>query len=452
MGVSRVQRAGDAERNRFPLWVWPTASSVSALIAASLLVRIEPETEGGFALLWPGDAGAASTMFQVLATATMASLTLTFSVTVVTLQLASQQFSPRLLREFTHDRVTKLALAVLTATFVYALTSLTAMNSEGELTEIVSIVGLILGLLSVAVIVGFVAHVARMIRVDTMMLTVHDETDRTIDRFHPPADKVPDVTVDQLGLVEARGVCVAAGHSGFVQRTNIKRLVEHATNADAIVRLEVRAGDHVLQGTPLVTVWSTSDDSSNEPSASQAESYRACVTIGYERTLDQDTSYGFRQLEDIAVKAMSPSINDPATAAHAVGHMGQLLIRLTACRLGPTVHLDDDGSPRAIVPDRDLRYYLDLCCDQLSRFASREPTVLVAMLRMLRDLGLSCHDDTQRAEVRRAADLVVASAEGPACTTASNETLADMRRRVELALAGDHRAAYEDRAGETRSL
>jgi uncharacterized membrane protein len=390
-------------------------------------------------------------MFQVLATATMASLTLAFSVTVVTLQLASQQFSPRMLREFTHDRVTKLALAVLSGTFVYALSVLSSMRYEMAMSELVRAIGLVLGLMSVAVILAFISHIARTIRVDSMMRSVHDETIRAMDNLS--VKRGPDHTaLEHLTLDEGHAWMVTVDGSGFVQALDVPRLIHLALHHDVLVRLDVRPGDQVLHGTPLASVWLI--DGRGPPSGMERVEHlvRKCVSIGYERTLNEDVSYGFRQFEDIAVKAMSPSLNDPATAAHAIGHMGALLIRLMDCRLGPTVHFDQTGTPRAITLDRDLRYYLDLCCQQISRFASREPTVLLALLRALRDVSLACRTEEQRAEVRRSADLVLSEASGPSATTANGAELDNMRHRIEQALAGDTESAYDDRAGETRSF
>jgi uncharacterized membrane protein len=439
-----------SERSRFPLWVWPTFASAIGLVLSIVVVRTVPGSDRA-PLLGSADVEATSALLQVLATATMASLTLAFSVTVVTLQLASQQFSPRMLRKFTHDRITKLTVAVLAGTFVYALSVLGSMRNDLAMTQLVGAVGQVLGLMSVAVIVAFISHIARAIRVDTMMRSVHDETIRAMDnRFAGRDPGHP--ALESLSLVEEQAWTVSVDGSGFVQTVDVPRLIHHAMQHDALVRLAVRPGDQVLHGTPLASAWQT--DGRHPPTEPEdvAHLVRKCVTTGYERTLDEDVSYGFRQFEDIAVKAMSPSLNDPATAAHAIGHMGALLIRLMDCQLGPTVHTDKTGTARAITLDRDLRYYLDLCCQQISRFASREPTVLLALLRALRDVGLACRTEEQRAEVRRSADLVLSEASGPSATTGNGAELDNMRHRIELVLAGDTASAYEDRAGEMRSF
>jgi uncharacterized membrane protein len=178
---------------------------------------------------------------------------------------------------------------------------------------------------------------------------------------------------------------------------------------------------------------------------------RAAVVLNNERTIDQDAAFGFRQLEDIAVKAVSPAINDPVTAATAVGHMADLLVRLTGRRLGPTLHEDGDGAGRAVVPDRDLRYYLHLACGQLSRFGGGEPTLLMALLRMLRDVALACRDDRQREEVAWAADLVTGQA-SPDWQEVDARAVRHHRERVTAALEGRLADAFADRAGEARSM
>jgi hypothetical protein len=174
-----------AERSRSPLWLWPLVSSVVALVVALPLARLRPRPGTASTEVWPGGVDAASTMLQVMAASVMTATTLTFTVTVVTLQLASQQFSPRLLREFTRDPVTKRVLSVLAATFVFTTTVLRALHADEPVPVYAVLAGHLLGLASLAGILFFVTHIARTVRVDTMMLNVHDETDRAIATFYP---------------------------------------------------------------------------------------------------------------------------------------------------------------------------------------------------------------------------------------------------------------------------
>jgi uncharacterized membrane protein len=432
-----------AQRWSTSLWIWPAASGAVALVLALLSTRIRPEPEDPLAVLWFGDHSSASSMLQAMATSVMAATALTFSITVVALQLASQQFSPRLLREFAHDPVTKAVLGVLAASFLFSTTALYGVREDEPLPTVSVLVGFLLGVASLFALLGFVSHMVRVVRIDTIMLVVHDETVEAIDRFYPPYGDTGFRSPDELALDDALGRPITARRSGFVQRIDPDSLVEAARSADAVVRIEVRPGDMVTLGTPIGTVWGGSEELD--------DAVRAAVVLNNERTIDQDAGFGFRQLEDIAVKAVSPSVNDPVTAATAIGHMGDLLVRLTGRHLGPTLHEDENGTGRAIVPDRDMRYYLDLACGQVARFGGSEPTLVTALLRMLRDVATACRDDGQRAEVARAADLVAGEL-SPEWSPTDTATVRLHHDQVTAALEGRTVDAFADRAGETRSM
>jgi uncharacterized membrane protein len=234
-----------------------------------------------------------------------------------------------------------------------------------------------------------------------------------------------------------------------VRVIDVAALVRAARDADVVIEIEARPGDHLVRGTPLASVWRRGGGELNLATV-RAAVYKA-VQIGYERSIDQDAAFGFRQLTDIAVKALSPAINDPVTAAHAVGHIADLLVKLTGRRLGGTLHEDTDGVGRAIVPDRDLGYYLELACGPIRRYGRDEPIALTALLRMLRDVAVAARDDDQRQEVARQSTLVVAET-STSLAEHDQRQVADMADRVRPALRGEVRAAYADRSGETRSV
>lgn len=292
---------------------------------------------------------------------------------MLALQLASQQFSPRLLRQLARDPVTRRVLSVLAGTFVFTTAAMSGVDEDRAVPTVAVVVGLAMGVCSFGALLAYITHMVRALRVDTLMVSVHNDADRAIEVFYPPYDDRP----------------------------------------------------HKPEELPL-------------------EVAEGC-------TLDQDVGFGFRQLEDIAVRAMSPSTNDPVTAAHAVGHMADLLVSLTGRHLGPTLHPDSSGERRVIVPDRDMRYYLDLMCGQLRRFSASEPSVLNALLRALRDVAVSCRDDEQRREIRRAADEVLESMD-PSVPAFDVASVVDHHTRVVHALDGEVALAFGDRAGETRSM
>ncbi|HEX5569118.1 MAG TPA: DUF2254 family protein, partial [Streptomyces sp.] len=187
-----LRRLPRAERSRAPLWLWPAASGAAALAAALLLGRLRPEPGSVPARLWPGGTDAAVAMLQVVTTASVTAATLTFSLTLVALQLASQQFSPRLLRRFAHDRVIKSVLAVLTATFAFALTTLALLDGRRPLPAVALFLVAVSGVVSLAAVLAFLTHIVREVRVDNMLLAIHDETEdaiRLIYRTDGPASR-----------------------------------------------------------------------------------------------------------------------------------------------------------------------------------------------------------------------------------------------------------------------
>ncbi len=438
-----------AERSDDRLWPLPAVTGAVALAAGLLLVRWRsPSGTAAARWSWPGDVDAASTLLQVVATAALTTITLTFSLTVVALQLASQQFSPRLLRDFTRDAVIKRVLAVLVATFVFAATTLRGLRADADVPGPSLLVAHALGLLSLAATVVFLAHLTRALRVDTMMRAVHVESVRAIETFYPPYGDLAARSPDALRRGPYDGVLVTSGGSGFVRVVAVQELVAAAQRDDALVWLLARPGDQVVRGTPLATVTTTAGGPLPDRLVAAV---RGATVLGYERTVEQDAAFGLRQLTDIAVKALSPGINDPVTAVHAVGHEADLLVRLCGRRLGATVHLDEAGADRAVVEDRDLRYYLDLVCGQVRRYGAQEPTVLCALLRLLRDAATHVRDDRQRDEVERQVGLVLATAD-EALGPVEAEPVHDLAARVRDALGGEVLAAYRDRSGETRSI
>ena len=450
-GTGRRRLHIDREALRASVWFWPACASLGALLLALLLMPVRPGQGVAWARwIWPSGTEAASTLLQAVATSVMTAVTVTFSLTVVALQLASQQFSPRLLREFARDRRTQTVLAVLLSTFVVSITGLRGMDPETPVPVLVVGLVYVLGILSGVVLLLFVGHIIRSLRVDTMMVTAHGRCLEVLQATYPDT-REGEINAGDLALPEG-GVHVTAPRSGLVKAVEQRPLVDVLERLRLVLLLEVQPGDHITVGTPIGRLWADDGEEPSEASARAVEeSLAVAVEIGYERTPEQDVSLGLRQLADIAVKALSPSINDPATAVTALGFCADLLVRIQSRRLGPELHHGPDGSLRLATAGRDLRYFLELVCGASRRFASRDPLVLAALLRLLRDCAVHAADDGQRREIRRQIGLVLDSME-PGLIASDEEYVRDLARRAELALAGDAAMAYSDRAGETRSV
>lgn len=449
MSTSTAATPKNVESKRGAIWVWPTLAGAAAFGVATGLVRLE--VSGSWAeLAWPGDSGSASVLAQVVASSVITVTTLTFSLTVLALQLASQQFSPRLLREFTRDPVTRIVLAVLVGAFVLAVTVLRHLRTDTPVPHVAVLAVWTSGLASLVALLAFITHIVRILRVDTMMAAVHDEASAAITAFYPAYGDDRPRDPAQTCRPEGGAYTVTAARSGFCRKVDVVALVAGAQEQDLFLELLTRPGDHIVRTTPMAIAWASAGGPP-EDKAGVRSLVNRCVELGHERTVEQDSGFGFRQLEDIAVKALSPGINDPVTAAHAVGHLSDLLVQVLGRRLGGTAHEDDQGTPRAVVPDRDIDYYLDLACGQVRRYAAREPTVLVALLRLLRDAAAASRDKDQREAILTHVRRIVDTADDELLPI-DRRSVTDMADRVRQALAGQVLESYIDRSGETRSI
>ncbi|MFR9749945.1 DUF2254 domain-containing protein [Nocardia sp. 004] len=395
------------EMFRAQLWPLPTLGIALAIAAGAGLPRLDEHIQqsippGLADYLFSGSADAARTMLEVIAGSLITVTALTFSLTVLTLQLASSQFSPRLLRTFTSDRYVQTTLAFFLGTFTYALTVLrTIRNGTDEQAMFVPQVSVTLAFLltlaSVLALVLFLSHLAREIRVEAMMRSVHAAADHTIRQLLPTEDTAAGNCRGALPAPPAGAVALPADTSGFLSSVNESALLRAAVEADAVVLIDRYPGSSLIAGTPMGAAWTrTGEPFSAEVRTRLLDSVARAVVIGPERTDLQDIAFGLRQLTDVAVRALSPAINDPTTAVHALSYSSALLCELA--RRDPGSRLLCDDQHRTIVELRrpDLQELLDLVVDQPLRYGATEPAVLIRIAILLRELAWACASTRQQ--------------------------------------------------------
>lgn len=389
------------------MWLVPTLFVVAAIGAAEGLARTDVAALWG----WPGDRTSARTLLQLLGGSVITVTSLTFSLAVVALQLASSQFSPRLLRTFVREWVFQVTLGVFLATFGYCVVLLRWITSEAPLPRLAMMVALAWALASVAALVWFLASIVRELRVEAMIADAYHEAIRLIPRVYP------EFGYDETPLPERPydAVPLPATETGFVQAIDDDGLLRWAVAHHAVVRIDTPPGEQVTAGTPLGFVWrhrAVHDGAVGLDPEQLRRELAGSIELGFERTPQQDAAFGFRQLVDIVVKAMSPAINDPTTATHAIAHLTGLLGSVGLRSSGARVLRDGDGAARVAVARRTFAYFLDLTCAQPRRFGAREPAVVSALLRLLRVVGDLVEDRIRRDAVVEKVDRLVAAAEG----------------------------------------
>ncbi|MEJ7647454.1 MAG: DUF2254 domain-containing protein [Nakamurella sp.] len=406
---SRVEDIRDAVRTQ--LWPAPTAGILLAVLAGVLLPELDraiddllPDSVTGY--LFGGGASAARTVLDAVASSLITVTSLTFSLTVVTLQLASGQFSPRLLRTFTRDRFVHVTLALFLATFVYALTVLRTVRSTDEqqdqfVPQISVTVAFVLAVASVVALVLFLAHLAREIRVETMLAGVHRDATSTVTRLFSDTAGSPGThqVQDPPPVPPSGATSFLADESGFLTGIDRVGLCRTACEYDAVVRVDRFPGEFVVAGTPVGRYWWEGEIPDRERRAEFVDSLAGGVTIGMERTDTQDFTFGLRQLTDVTSKALSPGVNDPTTAIHSLGHTSALLCEIARHDLVDELIRDDDGQLRVICRRTDFARLLDEALTQPRRYGAADPAVVTRLFTLLREVGWSVHADEQRQAV-----------------------------------------------------
>jgi uncharacterized membrane protein len=381
------------------LWVLPTVSVVVFLAVGALLSRVSISDDSPLA--FQGSADDARNVLIVVSTTMITVTGLVFALTIVALQIASGQYSPRLLRNFMRDRGTQIVLSVFVGAFAYSTAGLYTVGVQraGEQAFVPRLAvsgSLALALASLGVLIYFIHHLARSIQIDAIMGQIQRETRQVIDDVYPqaasdlePENRCPDPP--------AHAVVLAATSSGYIQAIQPDPLVETAARHDLVVRLIGRVGDHVVEGTPIAWAWPRSPGQPPPSPAPLEAAVANGVQVGFERTMVQDVLFGLRRLVDIANRALSPAVNDPYTAIQAVHHLSVLLCVLARRRLGDWLCRDRQGTLRVAVPLPDFAEYLRRSTAQIRRFGAAEPALTRSLIQLLRDVGTSTTREERRA-------------------------------------------------------
>lgn len=404
------------------LWLLPAVGVLSAAALSVLLTTVDEHLAAdatGWYLFRGGPEGARSVLSTV-ASSIMTFTGVVFSVTVLVLQIASQQFSPRVLRTFLGDRRTQVSLAVFVGTFVYALLTLRSVRgaSDGieEFVPSLSVwFAVALAVASVGTFVFFVHHVSQSIRAVNVLARIGDETRATLAELYPEgvgADD-PDPAMGPRG--EPSLLVLHRGDSGVTIAVAERAIWEAAEDAAVVIELVPMVGDFVAHGSTLFKVWG---DASRLDTGALAQT----VAIGRERTLRQDAAFGFRGLVDVAERALSPGVNDPTTAVQALDQLHDLLRRLCSRRFPDPVRAGGDGRPRVVLPRPDFDGYVRLALDEIRHYGKGSVQIERRLRFLLEDL-LSVAPPRRRTELLRQLRALEASSSSLDLTTTSDEIL-----------------------------
>jgi uncharacterized membrane protein len=384
---ARLLKRWEAIRSSF--WFVPALMAAAAVALALAALTLDRGGLGAWKAWqdagYGGSAEGAATMLQTIATSMITIAGVVFSLTLVCLSLASTQFGPRLLRSFMRDAVNQVVLGTFVATFLYCILVLRAVRRADEVLFVPHLsvaVAVLLAVASLAVLVFFIHHVARSIQAEALIARVAAELHEGIDRLFPERLGDDAAGAEPPSPPAGPAAAIAAREDGYVQIIDAPALLWASRDADIVLRIRRRPGDYVMEGEPLALAAPP-----ERVSAGVRDRIAGAFAIGSERTPAQDVAFILMQLVDIALRALSPSLNDPFTAASCIDRIGSALRRLALRELPPVHRRDEHGAIRVIAPRLDLAQFAALGLDPIRRHARDEPIVLARMVAMISNVA-----------------------------------------------------------------
>jgi len=365
-----------------------------SIVFAVVLIETESATSDRWLSQWPRlfgvGAEGARQMLSTLAGSMMTVMGITFSMTLLALTLASSQYSSRILRNFMRSRITQLTLGVFAGTFTYCLIVLRTIRGSAGVEEFVPSLAVffafVLSLGGVGVLIYFIHHIALSIQASSIIASVAEETNSSIDRLLPKEmDQGSDEDEGQNrgleSLDERSWYPVPAAVSGYIQSVNNAALMNLARDNGTILRMEHGIGAFVVQNTSLVSLALT-----YPPDQQTIDALNAAYSIGRHRTVDQDPAFGIRQIVDVALKALSPGVNDTSTAVMCVDYLTSILARLAGRQFPPVLYYQGETlRVIAIVPS--FEGLLAQAFDQIRSSAEENVAILGRLLGALHTIG-----------------------------------------------------------------
>lgn len=413
IGRARLVAIWDSVWESF--WFVPGVMAVLAVIAGIGLPILDDavDIEDWERFQWLATtAGTARVTLSSLAGAMITVAGVVFSVTMVTLSLTSSQFGSRLLRTFLDNNVTQFALGAFLATSLYCMVVLRTVRYTDTIHYVPHIsvsVAVAMTVVSLVVFVYFIHHIVESIQAQNVVRAVYHDLQDAVDRLFPDefesqnAEEADNDLAESFGEKAAEDVQELTSHEdGYLVAIDVEEVLAAATGADVKVSLLCRPGHFAGRGTPIARIFPP-DRCDDELEAT----FRACFVVGSRRTPRQDLECAIDELVEVAVRALSPGINDPITAIACVDYLGAALSQLAGRKNPPRCLYDDDGEPRVVTFSVSFRNALNNAYDPLRQYARRATGVTIRLLESL--IAVSRHivrpDDA--ATVIRQAEMIV---------------------------------------------
>ena len=418
--MNKLKRRWNNLRGSF--WFLPSLIVAGSVALAVALIQADTSGSGQWQARWPrlfgASAAGARGMLSTIAGSMMTVVGVTFSMVLVTLALASSQYTSRILRNFMQDRVTQIVLGIFAGIFTYCLIVLRTIRGgdAGEFIPSLAVsFGVVLAIGGIGALIFFIHHIAASIQASSIIASVTNETMMAIDRLFPEKLGQEPVADDEdqspLPLSERKWQAVPAKANGYIQSVDNATLLRLAREHKTIVRMERGIGEFVVQDTPLVSLALE-----DPPKKEIIATLQAAYSIARHCTLEQDSAFGIRQIVDMALRALSPGINDTTTAVMCVDYLTAILARL-ASRNIPSSHRYQEGELRVIAIGPTFASLVAESFDQIRGSSSGNVGIMLRMLGALQTIASLTASPSRRQALREQvegiAELAARTIESP---------------------------------------
>ncbi|HSI67720.1 MAG TPA: DUF2254 domain-containing protein [Planococcus sp. (in: firmicutes)] len=315
----------------------------------------------------------ARTIMGGLSSALLTMTTFTFSTILVVLTMYSSQFSPRTLKNFIHDRLTWRVLGIFLGGFIYNTLSLLFMRDDLYETDILSaFVGILIAFFCLATFAYFIHYIATLVQVGKLVTELEEDTEQVISNYKElqADDSRSPSSWQPSGIKET----VVAEKSGYLQFLSFERMSKYAKEQEILIEFDACIGDYLFEGKPIFHIYKT---------AEKDLSFDRFYSVGNERTSEQDLDFALQKLVEVALRAISPGINDPNTANEIILKMGRLLGKVGHLKTGPFALEDNDGNPHLLYTFPSYPDVLYKTFYQLAHYGRQDISVLTSITKSL---------------------------------------------------------------------
>ncbi|BAY23871.1 hypothetical protein NIES2100_36640 [Calothrix sp. NIES-2100] len=394
-------------------WFIPSTMAILTTALAFIMLMLDRTGKAGLSYWWSytGGADGARSVLGAVAGSMISVAATAFSITIVALQLAASNFGPRLLRNFMQDTGNQVVLGTFISTFIYCLLILRTIHGEGDgysqfVPQLSVTCGILLAIISIGVLIYFIDHASTIIQASHIIENVSDDLDKAIDRLFPqkigrsiPLGQEVAEIPDNFDLVASP---VIVNKNGYIQAIDDEELMKIARKNNLLLRVESRPGKFIVKDSHLVMVFP-----GKFVNKKLTKQINDCFILGKERSEQQDIEFPIDQLVEIALRALSPGINDPFTAIRCVDRLGAGLSRLAQKDFPSPYRYDKDHKLRAIAFGVTFEGLVDSAFNGIRQYARSDTSVTIRLLEAIENIATYTNNPKYQVVLQRHAEMIL---------------------------------------------